>query len=311
MRARLVFPCLAIVVIARTALAQGGDPAAAERLFQDARSALVAGNYDAACPMFAESYRLDPAPGTMLNLADCEERRGQLARAWQHFRRLYDVLPASDERRAEAKLRADAVEPRIPRLRVVVASAAATVVRDGVTLGPASLGIRLPVDPGKHVIVVTAKGHRERVYEVSLTEGDDKDLSVTTGEPIEAAEPIDVRPDAVAPQVPTSPPGNAQWTAGWVVGGAGVGAIVTGGALGIASLVKLSSANQACSGNVCADAAAVSKYQSAQALALATDVTLGVGVILLGTAVVLLLTAPRSAAAVLAHVSLTSIGGSW
>ena len=306
MRALPILSFLTVVLAAQSALAEGSD-AAAERLFRNARKALVAGNFDAACPMFEESYRLDPAPGTMLNLADCEEKRGQLARAWQHFKQLYDELPSSDERRAEAKVRADAVERRVPKLRITVAAAGATVVRDGVTLDPASLGIRLPVDPGPHTIVVTATGHHERSYEVSLTEAEDKELDVAPGEPAARPRPPALRPDAAPPQNA----GNTQRTAGWVLGGAGVAAIATGGALGIVALTKLSSANQACAGNICADAAAVSKYQSAQSFALATDVTLGVGAILVGTAVILLLTASHASPSTLAHVSLTSIGGTW
>ena len=311
MRVPSILCGLAIVLAAQNALAQGADPAAAERLFRDARRAVVMGNYASACPMFEESYRLDPAPGTLLNLGDCEEKRGQLARAWEHFRQLHDQLPSSDNRRAEAGLRAEAIEPRIPRLRIVVADARATVSRDGVTLGPASLGVSLPVDPGHHVIVVTAHGHHERSYEVSLAETEDKELDVTTGEPVVVMPSIVRKPDVLSPRIETSSAGNTQRTAGWVLGGAGVAALAAGGGLGIVALTKLSSANQACTGNVCADAAAVNKYQSAQSFALATDVALGAGAILLGTALILLFTAPHAAATTLAHVSLTSIGGSW
>lgn len=309
MRLASLLPLLTIVLAARSALAQG-DPAAAERLFRDARHAMIVGNYVTACPMFEESYRLDPAPGTMLNLGDCEEKRGQLARAWEHFRQVYEQLPPSDDRRAEAGHRADAIEPRVPKLRIVVADARSTVIRDGVTLSPVSLGISLPVDPGPHTIVVSAHGHLERAYEVSLTEAEDKELDVTTGEPIVVSPPIP-RHDVVTPRILASPAGTTQRTAGWVLGGAGVTALATGGALGIVALTKLSAAHQSCIGNICADAAAVGKYQSAQSFALATDVALGVGAVLLGTAIVLLLTSPHASATTLAHFSLTSIGGTW
>ncbi|HEX7603832.1 MAG TPA: hypothetical protein VF316_19575 [Polyangiaceae bacterium] len=319
MRGPSILAGLAIALAAQSALAQGADPAAAERLFRDGRKAVIMGNYVSACPMFEESHRLDPAPGTLLNLADCEEKRGQLARAWEHFRQLHDQLPSSDDRRAEAGLRAEAIEPRMPRLRIVVADARATVSRDGVTLGPASLGISLPVDPGHHVIVVMAHGHHERSYEVSLAEAEDKELDVTTGEPVvvTTGEPVVVtpsivrKPDVLSPRIETSSAGNTQRTAGWVLGGAGVTALATGGALGIVALTKLSAAHQSCIGNICADAAAVGKYQSAQSFALATDVALGVGAVLLGTAIVLLLTSPHASATTLAHFSLTSIGGTW
>lgn len=307
MRAKCLLTTLAIVLSASSAFAQHIDPAAAERLFQDARSAVAEGHYDAACPMFAESYRLDPAPGTMLNLGDCEEQQGQLAKAWEHFRQVYDELPSSDERRAEAKARADAVEPRIPKLRVV-ATHGANVVRDGVTLGPASLGVSLPVDPGAHTIVVTAQGHQKRSYEVVLGEAEDREIAVEPG----ALEPRPVAHDkrVVAPAPVTIESANGQRTAGWVLATVGIGTLAAGGVLGVTALTKLSASNQDCVGNVCNDAAAVGRYQSARSFALATDITLGAGAVLVGTAIVLLLTSPHPSKT-LARVSLVMNGGTW
>src|SRR5262245_46693217 len=85
----------------------------AEALFRDARRSMKAGDYAAACPKLAESNRLDPSPGTLLNLAICEEKIGRLATAWTKYRQLFDVLGSSDERRRLAIERAEAIEPRI------------------------------------------------------------------------------------------------------------------------------------------------------------------------------------------------------
>ena len=304
---------LVLVGAAGSARADGSDPAAAERLFREARSALLAGNYAVACPMFAESHRLDPAPGTVLNLADCEEKRGQLTRAWQHFRQLADELPDADERRAEAKARADALEPRIPTLRIVVATAGATVTRDGVRLGAASLGTSLPVDVGKHVVVVGARGRRDRTYELSLAEAEERTLTVSAGDPAVDGKPAQA-PAAASPSTPiivvarSDPP---QRTAGWVMAGAGGGALFTGSVLGIAALANSSASNQACTGNVCADASALAQYETAQALAIATDVLLSVGAIVLGTAIALVLTTPHGSGPSLARVARSARGASW
>src|SRR5512140_3616222 len=48
------------------------DPARAEQLFREAREAMSRGENERACRLFAESNALDPADGTLANLAMCE-----------------------------------------------------------------------------------------------------------------------------------------------------------------------------------------------------------------------------------------------
>ena len=71
---------------ATDAWAAGRDPAAAEVLFQEGRDAVQRGNWPLACSKFRESERLDPGVGTLMNLADCEEKIGRLASAWERWR---------------------------------------------------------------------------------------------------------------------------------------------------------------------------------------------------------------------------------
>ena len=296
---------------AGTALAGGPDPAGAEALFRDGRRAADAGDYPVACARFEESERLDPAPGTLLNLADCEENRGQLARAWEHFRQLYDQLPVSDERRGIADARARALEPRAPRLRVLLTSSVpATVTRDDVVLGKSSLGVRLPVDPGPHSVVVSSPGRKDRRYSVVLAERQELELPVSPGEPLPGQ--AYAQPAAAPPASPTqaetpappaaagnglAPESNPRGTATLVLGGVGAASLAAGATFGVLALSQLGSSNASCAGGVCSNQGAINEFHSAQSFALAADIGLGVGLACVGSAVVLALTGHHGAAA--------------
>ena len=166
------------------ALAQPRDPAGAEVLYRAGRDAARKGDWATACPKLAESHRLDPAPGTLLNLADCEEHRGQLAQAWQHYIQVQGMMPKGDARQAFAKQRADAVDKRVPRLIVRLADGAppgTRVTRDDTELGVPSLGVALPVDPGEHIVVAHADGRMDGRAQITLAEGDAREVTVAIG----------------------------------------------------------------------------------------------------------------------------------
>jgi len=231
--------------------------ARADALFREGRRAADRGEWAVACAKFRESRAAEPAPGTLLNLADCEEARGQLTLAWGHFAELADALPTSDARKAIARARAQRIERTMPKLRVrlAAASAPARVLRDGVELGN-GLGRALPVDPGVHVVVVSASGVADRTYTVELARGEERDMEVARGAAPVATRPI--RPVAL------------------VLGGVGIAALSTGATTGVIALGELSGP----------DASAY--VDRARALTLATEVGLGVGLALVTVSLVML-----------------------
>ncbi len=264
---------LALVAFtARSAAADATDSAAAEAIFRQARAAVSAGDYASACPLFQESLRLDPAPGTLLNLADCEEHTGRLASAWEHFERLEKRVAPSDERFEVAHARRDALALRVPHLvvRLSPGSPAATrVFRDEVALGPPTMGLPLPVDPGHHVVTVLAPGHAPQRIQVDAREGENAEVIASVGPPVRTS---------------------VTRTGGWILGALGVAALASGGSFGFLALEERQSSDAHCANGVCSDAASLRDYGQARTDARIADVMLGVGVVAVVVSGVLLLT---------------------
>jgi hypothetical protein len=263
------------------ARADGHDPAAAESLFRDGRAAAQRGDWEAACPKLRESQRLDPAPGTLLNLADCEEHRGKVATAWQLFRQVVDSVPANDDRSPIAAKRAAALEKRLPHMTVRLvgqAPAGVKVTRNDVELSEASLGSALPVDPGAYTVTVSAPGRATTTSSVTIAEGASSAVEVRAGAPTEGAS---------GGVVATS---SSSRTAGWVMGGIGVAGLVVGGVAGILTLGHKSTVDDNC--NAMSKLCSQTGYDAAQSgktWGLITTTGLVVGALGVGTGAYLLL----------------------
>lgn len=198
-RRALVLLCLLLLVT--EANAEAYDGAGAEVLFREGKQLMDQKDYAAACPKLAESYRLDPATGSLLALALCYERSGKLASAWVAYTdaaaRAKREGQADRERGAEARARE--LEPKLAKLIVKVETPdipGLEVIRDGVHLGPAALGTAIPVDAGEHVVEAQAPG-REPFREVVEATGAEE-LTVIVPElalvstHVEGAEPAPV-----------------------------------------------------------------------------------------------------------------------
>lgn len=232
---------MALLCLATPARADGDAAPAAEALFLQGRDALARGDYAEACAKFGESLRLDPAPGTALNLSECEEHTGKLAQSWQHLRQALEALAPTDERIAYAQERLRTLEPRVPKLTLRLATSAppgTRVHRDGLELGPASLGIELPVDPGLHTIEVTSPGRPPRAFSVTLAPGEVRTMDL---EP--AAEPAR-EPATVARR-------SSHRTLALLLGGAGLVAVGVGTTTGVLAIDRNGTVHDHCSAVDC------------------------------------------------------------
>jgi tetratricopeptide (TPR) repeat protein len=173
-----------LLLLSPTVFGQTAEKAAAVVLFDEAEALAARGDFQAACPKYAESHRLDPQLGALLHVADCYERVGQFARAWSGFREAAELAEKrGDARHAVARARAAALEPRVSRLTVIVPVASRipglALFVDGVELGNASWELSLPVDGGAHRIRATAPGYEPFETAVQVTaEGDRQELTV-------------------------------------------------------------------------------------------------------------------------------------
>ena len=263
------------------------DPAAAEELFRQGRAASEKQDFSTACAKFRESNRLDPAVGTVFNIADCEEKLGRLATSWTLFQEVVQRLPAVDNRRAIAEQRASRLEPRVPKLSVHLAHserANVTVRRDGVSLGSASLDTALPVDPGDHVVIVEAPGTRAAEFHARVGEGEHAVLDVAVGEAQAVTGPL--YPGGSQPAARGS-----SHTAAYVIGGIGVAGLLTGAIAGVFVLNKKSTVNSDCAGKQCS-AAGLDAANAGKTWGVVTTVGLITGAVGLGAATYLFVSAP-------------------
>ncbi|RYZ17464.1 MAG: hypothetical protein EOO70_01835, partial [Myxococcaceae bacterium] len=157
---------MALSLLAPASLAQSSpDKAKADKLFREGREALKASQYAQACSLFAESQRLDPTAGTLINLADCSEKLGDLLSARGHLQAALGRLKPTDERVAVVQKRLAAIEELLPRLVVKLPADAPSNARlelDGREVPPEQAAQPTILPAGLHEIVVVVGEQRTR-----------------------------------------------------------------------------------------------------------------------------------------------------
>jgi hypothetical protein len=233
-----------LVLLSPTALAQPrGKPA--DVLFKEGRDAFDKGDYARACPKFAESQKIDPAPGTLLNLAVCEERTGKLVSARQHFTEVLSQLPARDERVSFVKELLAKVDARVGRLSLTLAPDAPkeTEVKDEREGKPVPLGVELMLDPGEYSFEITAPGRPSDQLRLTLAEGQRDARAVA---PLPAPVAVTVAPAKPGAGDPGMAGRNLRRTLGFAAGGVGVAAFGVAAVTGVVLLGKKGAVDAEC-----------------------------------------------------------------
>jgi hypothetical protein len=303
MQSRRRHHLLAAIAIAAAIVippARAAHAQSAETLFKEGRAAANRSDWATACSKFEESQRLDPAPGTLANLATCEERQGHLVRSSEYARQAVADLPPGDGRRDVVKKLLADLERRIPKLTIRLASGAprdAKVTLDGKELEAASLGTALPVDPGEHSVSVTATGRSAKETDVTVAEGAAKDLVVEAGAEDDAGAAAPARSKSkkeattTAPMPATSPepPTSPLRVAGFVVGGLGLASIAVGGITGGMVFGKKKTVQEHCNADKECDQEGLDAGSSGTTLATVSTITFAAGAGALAGGVLLVL----------------------
>jgi hypothetical protein len=288
-----------------------GDKALAESLFREGRRLMDENQFAQACPKFVESNKQDPSPGTLLNLGKCYEALGKTASAWAEYTEAVTLARTLGraQQEQEARDRADALEPKLSKLRIDPPPEpidGLEVKRGGVVMGPGSLGVELPVDPGEYSIEASAPGRSTWTGSVKI--GKDGDKQTIAIPALEAAPgqgtppPVGPTPAGASPAPPASGQadltadsgGGSKRTLGYVLGGVGIASLGVGTLFGVLAAQQASDAEDdpaLCPDKLCSKEGR-KEIDSAKTKALISTIGFGVGVAALAAGVTLVLTTP-------------------
>src|SRR6185503_17683194 len=168
----------------------------AEALFNQGVDLMEAGHPDQGCPLIEQSLKVDPRPGTLFALAECEAQRGRLATAvarYDEYLALFaslspDKQAKQRDREKTARAQKAAIGPEVPELTLVLpkdAPVGTVVKRDGEVLGT-ELGVPIPVDPGDHRVTTQAADGPVTEIRVKLAKGEKRRVELRVSGPVEA-----------------------------------------------------------------------------------------------------------------------------
>ncbi len=276
--------------------AWGEGKSEAERNFELGRQATSLGQYSTACSLFRESYRLERAVGTLINLGDCEEHLGHPGLAREFYEQAFSSLSVTDDRLPLVKDRIAAIEKTAPRLQLRLGDTAPSGTKikvDGDVLDGTKLQTPILLAPGNHVVVVTAVGYRGSRQGVSLKEAEARVLTVWPGPALEAAVPTFVDTPTVTPEAREQRQATLR-TIGFVGGGLGLASLWVGSVTGLFAIDRESTRSENCSAeNVC-NRAGYDAAQSGKTLATVSTITLTAGVLATATGIYLVVANPRT-----------------
>lgn len=306
------FDALAMgLVTTLLAIHADAGPDVAGQLFDEGLAAMKAGRLDEGCPKLDESYRLDPRPGGLFTLAECENRRGRIATAaarYTEYLRMVDKLPSRDrlrqqERVGVAKATLKAIEGQVPRVTLTITPSRlprdVSLRRDGRRVDEREIEKPISLDPGAHVFSLEAPSGERREFKVELRPGETRALAID-------ATFSKARRDVPAASASTPSDGapSSRRTLGFIVGSVGLASLATGFVTGGLALAAKGDVEDNCVASAC-NPTGYSAVTSGRSFATASTITFAVGAAATAAGVVLILTAPSEQKTGLDSVSLS------
>ncbi|MDP3273769.1 MAG: PEGA domain-containing protein [Deltaproteobacteria bacterium] len=157
-------------------LAQSSDNANRARMrFEDGVRLANGLQWTQAAQAFEESYQLFPRVNTLFNLGLAHRALGRYTRAIDELERFVREGEPSAAERAQVSSALDEMRGRLAHLTIVPSVDGARITMDN---EPVESTTDLTVDPGNHVIEVTAQGHTRNAQTISLSPSETRTLNV-------------------------------------------------------------------------------------------------------------------------------------
>jgi len=248
---RFAFAVLSLASVLAWPVVLSAAPASpAQLLFDQGVADMEAGRFEKACPAIEASHRLEPMPGTLFALAECEAQRGRIATAMRYYAEyaaLYRTFTAAKKREQRERATTSDEQLRkldglVPRLTLRLPEGAGSdvvVERDGDVVAELSLGTAITVDPGEHVVTTQVAGGPEVEHRIGLSAGESKTLELTVKREHATAPKLvpSAAPLAVSANPWVAPPDLRPWRAvTWSAGAVGLVGLAVGAVAGVLAL---------------------------------------------------------------------------
>jgi len=269
------------------------DPLAPARaLFAEALSDEQAQRFSDALQKFQRVRAVRDTASVEYRIGTCYEGLGQPLPAFAAYRQAM-VLGQSDFESADvvtaAGDRLQALAKHIARLTLVLPSPAPTDVQiriDDTPVSQLAVANPVPLEPGDHVVVVTAAGVAPYRSEVALSDGAQASLRVSL---------TPLASGSASSDVPGESSAGSTSTAGWISIATGGALLATSAVLLVARHDDISTLDRDCPGGLCPPGANAPELDSTRSRAVAegpTGVALGIaGIVAAGVGAVLVLAA--------------------